>query len=138
MKLLGIDYGHRRIGLATTDLGGTIASPLFTVENRGERKNIEALCKIITDNKIQGIMCGIPQDMGGRDTSMSVIIREFCEKLSHASGLEVVYVNERYSSLDAEEHIRKNLGIKNPIKIREMVDKMVACMLLQEYVNNKS
>ena len=137
MKWLGIDYGRKRIGLATSDASGTIASPLLTLENKGEKKNTEALLKIIADHNIEGIMCGMPQNIVGGDSGMSGEIKEFGRKLEEASGIGVEYVNERYSSKEAEEHIRVNLGITKWEKVKELVDKMVACMLLQEWLDKK-
>jgi len=134
-KVLGIDYGLKRIGLATSDLSRTIASPLVTIQNKGEKKNIQAVTEIIQNHNIQGIMCGIALGIDGMETTMSRITREFGEKLAEISGLEVVYFNERYSSKEAEEHIRNNLGITRHEKIRELVDKMAASMVLQVYLD---
>jgi putative Holliday junction resolvase len=134
-KILGIDFGKRRIGLAKSDPSGTIASPLITIKNRGDRRNIENLRGIICKNDILSLLIGVPLDENGQETKMSKLIRTFGERLSRESHLPVIYVNERYSSKEAEEHIIENLGITNRKKIKELVDKMAACMLLQEYVD---
>ncbi|MCL2755837.1 MAG: Holliday junction resolvase RuvX [Firmicutes bacterium] len=137
MKILGIDYGLKRIGIAVSDDRGIMAFPLVTIENRGDKKNISAISELVKKHGVSSIMFGIPQDVVGEDTTMTRIIREFGEKLAIESGLEVVYFNERYSSKDAEDHIRENLGVTNHRKIAELVDKMAAAMILSDYIKDK-
>ena len=57
--------------------------------------------------------------------------------MATAVGIEVIYHNERYTSKDAEEHIRDNLGIRDYKKVRELVDKMAACMILSNYLEEQ-
>jgi len=134
MKLLGIDYGMKRIGLATTDESQTIATPLLTIQNKGDKKNIIALSEIVKSHDIKGIVFGIPQNSSGEDTPMTKIVRDFGNKLSAELGMEVVFVNERYSSKEAEDHIRENLGITKREKIAELIDKMSASLILKSYI----
>jgi len=135
MKLLGIDYGLKRIGLATTDLGRSIASPLVTIQNRGDKKNVATISDICRQHNIGGIVCGVPLDIVGGENDMSRIVRQFGVKLGESLSIEIVFVNERYSSKEAEEHIRENLGITNREKVAELVDKMAAAMILSDYIN---
>jgi len=119
VKLLGIDYGLKRIGLATAVAG--VASPFLTIENRGEKKNLSRLLEIIKSERIEKIVVGDG-------------FREFGELLGEVSGLEVVFVDERLSSWEAEEHIRNNLGIIKREKVKELIDKMAAVMILNNYI----
>jgi len=137
MKILCIDYGLKRIGLATSDPTQMIASPLITLQNKGDANNISAVRNIIVEQRIGVLLCGIAQDIDGNDTPMSVRTREFGEKLRESTGLNVVYHNERYSSKEAEDHIKNNLGITRPEKIRELVDKIAATMILSSYLESK-
>lgn len=136
MKYLAIDYGLRRIGVAGS-VGGVLAEPLCVVVNKGEKNNLRSIGNLIVQYKAGVIVMGVPLDRDGAETPMSQSIRVFGEKLGDSSGVEVIFVNERYSSKDAEEHIRINLGITKPERIKELVDKMAAAMVLQLYLDNK-
>ena len=132
-RLLGIDYGTRRIGLATSTMG--ISSPFSVLKNNGEEGNIRAISSIVTAEKIDGFVLGVPLNAQGQETPMSQSIRKFGQRLEQL-GLPVMYVNEMLSSWEAEEHIKNNLGITSPDKVAALVDKVAASMLLQEYIDN--
>jgi len=134
---LGVDYGLKRIGLATCDGSGFVSSPFDVIKNKGDNKNIARLLEIIHNERIEGVVIGLPLDKDGNETKMSGLIRGFAQKLSDKSGVMVMFINERYSSQEATEHIREKLGIKSREKIKELVDKMAAAMLLQTYLDNQ-
>ena len=134
MKLLCIDYGMKRIGLATSDISQTIATPLLTMPNKGDKNNIARLRDVCTQHKIGKIVIGLPLGADGVETQISAVVREFAKNLRAQLSLPVDFVNEHLSSWSAEEHIRQNLGITDHRKIKELVDKMAAAMLLQDYL----
>ena len=133
MKLLGIDYGTKRIGLATSS--GIYSAPFDVIKNKGETETLTRLLEIIAKEKVDAIVLGVPLNPRGGDTKMSILIREFGEKLQLASNLPLHFHNEILSSWEAEEYIKNTMGIKDPKKIAAIVDKVAASMLLQEYIN---
>ena len=132
--ILGIDYGRARIGLSISE--GILASPIKYILNKGNAKNLAVFKELQQKYKYNSILLGVPLHIDGGETAMSREIRAFGEYLGNGLGVEVVYHNERYSSKEAEEHIRNNLGIKNPKKIAELVDSMAATMVLSQYLQH--
>jgi len=139
MKILAIDYGMRRIGLATTDASGILPSPYMTIENRGYKKNVTAIGQIIAEQDVGHVVIGLPRYPDGRDSAMTLEVQGFGKELALATEIKIDYHDEVYTSKQAEDHIRENLGITRPAKIKELVDKMAAFMLLYNYLEeNKS
>ena len=138
-RILGIDYGRTRIGLALSDESQTIASPIGYVINKGPVKTLVAIKELLLKHGAFPpvpplIMCGIALHTDGSESPMSAETRTFGTFLHENLGVPVEYFDERYSSQAAEQHIRENLGIKNPKKVVELVDTMAATMVLQEYL----
>lgn len=118
MKYLGIDYGAKRIGIATSE-NGILAQPLCTIENRGDKKNLLAIHNILggTPREQYQIVVGMPHG-----SHLEAEIRRFGDQLG------AVYFDERYSSLAAETHIRAN-------KSKQSLDAVAAAVILQNYLN---
>jgi len=129
MRVLGIDYGLRRIGLAVTD--GYYPSPIKYIVNKGPNKNLVQLQDIIKRHEIKRVVLGDP--MRG---VISKEVKEFADLL-RCLWVEVVFHDESYTSWEAEEYIKEKLGIKDPKKIAEMVDSIAACMLLNSWLKTK-
>ena len=136
MKHLGIDYGLKRIGLATSD--GLLASPFLVIENKGPKKTLIRMEQIIKDGRFDIAVFGLPLDSEGGDTPMSGDIRTFAQSLSDKTGIAIIFINERYSSIEAEAHIREKLGIIKRDKVKELIDKMAAAMILQDYLERRA
>jgi len=138
MKYLGIDYGKKRIGLAISE-AGKYASPIKTIANKGDQNNVAAVREVMTKHDIlptmSRIVCGIPLDIDGNDTPMSLEIKKFGERLCSELGVQVIYKNERYSSVEAEQFIREKMGITKFEKMKELVDGVAASMILQSYLD---
>jgi len=134
MKLLGIDYGEKRIGVATSAMG--MSTPLCTLVNNTSL--INEFKKIITEQRTQKIVIGLPLYKDGTESPNCPIIREFGAKLEAEFNIPVVFHNELLTSWEAEEYIKQTKHIKDPKKIKDMIDKVAASMLLQSYGNEKN
>ena len=134
MKILAIDYGLSKIGLAVSDTTRTVASPLGYIVNRGDKKNIAALAEKIKANSIAKVLVGVALHCDGKESKMSAEARRFGDLLGNESGVGVVYHNEYLTTRDAEQYLREVKCVKCPRKIAEMVDTLAACMLLQDYL----
>ena len=140
MKILCLDYGMKRIGVACSDPSATISYPLTTFTNKGLKNNLNVVATLIKEQKPELILLGLPLDTRTSEkieTTMSKHIQEFGDKIKETLGINVKYHDERYTSRDAEEHIRINLGITKWEKIKELVDKVAASMILNSYLNKK-
>lgn len=134
-RILGIDYGDARIGLAQTDLMQVIASPLEVIKNEGQEKTIEYIVKLIKQNEIEKIVLGLPYNMDGSEGERTRITREFAEKLKKQSGLEVILQDERLSSFEADELLgMANVKVKNR---KGIIDKLSACIILEDYLRER-
>jgi putative Holliday junction resolvase len=126
MKYLGIDYGGRRVGIAVSDAGGTIAFPRATFLNDGEL--IAQIRKVIADEKVESIVMGDTKTHGGADNSVSTEARAFAQKLAEDTGLPVERSWEMWSSIEVG---------KLAIKGHEHDDASAAAFILQRFLDMK-
>ncbi len=133
-RYMGIDYGKARIGIAFSDLSGTIASAHSVIKGEGE-KDVENLSKLAKSMEVKYIVIGLPLNADGTESEMSKFVQDFGKKLSEKSGLQVFYQDERYTSYEAEEYL-KEAGIRWE-KRKELLDKVSAQIILQNYLDER-
>lgn len=135
-RVLGVDYGERRIGLAISDPTSTIASPLPTlVRRRGKRPPVEALARIAEENDARALVVGLPLTPEGEESEWTRETRAFAERLAERTALPLEFIDERFTSVQAERAVR-GLGLKK--KDREdkgRVDAAAAVVILQAYLD---
>jgi putative Holliday junction resolvase len=130
MRLLAIDYGERRIGLAVSDPTGIIASPAgFILRRPGKRPPIVEMIRRATEIGAEGFVVGLPIDENGDETPRSIEVRKVAEELAKRTGLPVRLVDERYTTAAALRAIREMGGSTRGRK--GDVDAMAATFLLQ-------
>ena len=130
---MGIDYGDVRIGIAFTDFLCTISSPYEVYKTISEEDDLEYLCKLAKQQEVDEIVFGLPLNMDGTEGERAEITRAFGEKLSQKSGLKVVYVDERLTSMEAED-ILISAGVRRE-KRKEIIDKISAQLILQSFLD---
>jgi len=139
MRVLGIDLGQKRVGVAVSDPTGVIAQPLPTLSRRaGKRMPLAALQEIASNYEVQDIVMGLPLAPSGDDTEWTGTVREAASSLQERSGVRVHLVDERYTSKAAERAVR-SLGL--PKKKREQkgrVDAAAAVLILQGWLDRRS
>ena len=129
-RLLAIDYGERRVGLAISDPTGTIASPAGAIVRRaGKRPPIAELVRRAAALEARGFVMGLPLDGNGDETPRSAEARAVAAELSKRTGLAVELVDERYTTAAALRAIREMGGSTRGRK--EDVDALAATVLLQ-------
>lgn len=127
LRLIGIDVGEKRIGVAITDPTNTIAQPLTTIE-RGDG-DIEAICDLARKNDVGEIVVGLPINMNGTRGEMAEKVSAFADMLKQNIDIPVVYVDERLSTMEAER-----LMISADVsrgKRRKSIDKVAAAIILE-------
>ena len=136
MRVLGIDYGMRRIGLAVSDPTGTIASPLETIKRRtGKRPPLTRLADVARQHKVERIVLGLPLDLRGEETAWCTEIREVGEQLSSRLDVPVDFVDERYTSVRAERAVRA-VGLRRSQREEKgRVDAAAAVLILQAWLD---
>ena len=139
MRVLGIDLGERRVGVAVSDPTGSIAQPLPTLRRRaGKRMPIGILQNLASQYEVQGIVMGLPLAPSGHDTNWTRTVREAAHNLEARSGVPVYLVDERYTSKAAERAVR---GLGLPKKKREekgRVDAAAAVLILQKWLDTRA
>jgi putative Holliday junction resolvase len=136
MRVLGIDFGERRIGLALSDPSGTLASPLPTLKRRaGKRPPLAALEEIIREKGVEAIVFGLPLTLEGSDSDWTRAVRKVARSLGERTGLPVHFVDERLTSVRAERAVR-SLGLpKKKREEKERVDAAAAVLILQAWLD---
>tara|TARA_B100001123_G_C14844667_1_gene841549 strand:- start:215 stop:625 length:411 start_codon:yes stop_codon:yes gene_type:complete len=132
-RILAIDYGDVRVGLALSDLTHTIAKPFKTINYDNMNHLLEQLSHIIKDNKVQKIVVGIPYNMKGDDTQQTLKVREFVFFLEKKLEFKIDLIDERLTSLEAEKTMHK-MNIKTGFN-KDKIDKIAASIILQEYLD---
>ena len=129
-RLLAIDYGDRRVGLAVSDPMGIIASPAgFIVRRRGKRPPIAEMIRRGADLAVEGFVVGLPLDQNGDDTPRAIEARHVAAELEKRTGLPVRLVDERYTTAAALRAVREMGGSTRGRK--GDVDAIAATVLLQ-------
>ena len=135
MKLLGIDYGEKRIGLATSTTEFGVSTPLCVLVNNIDTLN--QIKKIATENRVGKIVIGLPLLKDGSESDICKKVRDFAKKVEEAINIPVVLQNEHLTSWEAEQYIKETMRIKEPSKIKDMIDKVSASMILNTYMGTK-
>ncbi len=132
-RLLGIDYGKVRVGLAVTDPQRKIASPLTTYTRRNREQDARFFQELITKEEIGGLVVGLPVHMSGDEGPMAAEARAFGEWLIRVTGMPVVYWDERFTTVEAESYLSTAGLTKKRRKARR--DRVAAQILLQSYLD---
>lgn len=133
-RVLALDVGKRRIGLAVSDPLGLTAQGLPTLERTRIRDDLDALAAIITRYEVRLALIGNPVHMSGDESRQSAYTREFAEKLSKRTGIPIEFRDERWTSVQAERVLRESgIGIE---KRARAVDRMSAVLLLESYLDS--
>ena len=130
-RILGIDFGKKRVGIAISDPLCMIAMPLETVE----RKKIEEGIKEILERfLVKRIIIGYPLRTNGKKGKRAEEVEKFAEKIKEKFNIEIELWDERYSTLQAER-IMKEMNRK-PSREKERVDRIAASLILQSYLDS--
>jgi putative Holliday junction resolvase len=136
MRVLGIDFGERRIGLALSDPTGTLATPLPTLKRRaGKRPPLKAIVEIVEANGVKAVVMGLPLTLAGEESDWTLAVREVGSSLAQRTGLPVHYVDERLTSVRAERAVR-SLGLpKGKREEKGRIDAAAAVLILQSWLD---
>ena len=136
MRILGVDPGSRRIGLALSDEEGRVALPLDTISRSGEEAAARAVGDRARDEGATEIVMGLPLEMDGTEGAAAKRARRFAGAVERASGLSVVMWDERLTTVAAENALR-TAGVRGKAA-RSVVDRTAAAVLLQSYLDARS
>lgn len=130
-RILGIDFGEKRVGIAISDPLCMIAMPLETIE----RKKIEeGINKILERFPVKHIVIGYPLRTNGKKGKRAEQVEKFAKKIKGKFNIEITLWDERYSTVEAER-IMKDMNRK-PSREKERVDRIAASLILQSYLDS--
>jgi putative Holliday junction resolvase len=132
-RLLGVDFGTRRIGLAVSDPDRKLAFPLATYERRGFAADGDYFRKVVESESIVEILVGLPMHTDGREGVKAAEAREFGAWLQTVTKLPVHYWDERFTTVQAESALWE-AGLTHQ-KRKDRRDKVAAQMILQSYLD---
>ena len=131
-KIMGIDYGDARTGVAISDLLCSIVGSTYVVPSRNREKALADIVKLAKDNMVGEIVVGLPKNMDGTEGVRAELCREFAEILKEATGLPVAMWDERRTTVEAHNILSQhNYHGK---KRKNTVDAVAAALILEGYL----
>lgn len=131
-RVLAVDFGTKRVGIAVSDSLGLMASPLEVVSRD---RVVEFVAEVVKDMDVAKIVVGLPTTLGGHEGPSAEEARTLGKDLHNATDLPVVYHDERFTSRMAESTLLAH-GMKRRDR-RQKVDKIAAAIILQDYLDNQ-
>ena len=133
-KIMGVDYGDARTGIAISDLLCSIVGSTCVVPSRNTEKAIADIVKLAKDNMVGEIVVGLPRNMDGTEGWRADICREFAQKLGEATGLPIVMWDERRTTVEAHNILSQHNY--HGQKRKNTVDAVAAALILEGYLNS--
>ncbi len=138
-KILGIDFGERRMGVALTDSSCTLATGYTTIDCKKNPQPLLVLCKIIEEENVASIVVGYPYRTDGKQGGKTEDVDVFIKELQKETALPIFKQDESYTSERAQEIIRFNRPSKKKRKnfkqAKEEIDKIAATLILQDFLD---
>jgi putative Holliday junction resolvase len=134
-RILGLDIGDKRIGVALSDPLAITAAGLETVNRINTQADVEAIKQIALRHGVVQIVVGLPQNMDGSIGEQAEKVRSFTKKLARSTGLPIVYEDERLTTISAIRTLTIQ-GVKTGHN-KGLVDKQAAAIILQKYLDRK-
>ncbi|HEY7153031.1 MAG TPA: Holliday junction resolvase RuvX [Gemmataceae bacterium] len=132
-RLLGVDYGSVRIGLAVSDPERRLASPLVVYERRSREQDAVYFRSLVSDEEVAAFVVGLPIHLDGREGQKAAEARAFGAWLAETTGLPVTFWDERFSTVEAESALWQ-AGLTHK-KRKARRDRVAAQVLLQAYLD---
>ena len=133
MKIMGIDYGDARTGVAISDLLCTIVGSTTVIPSRNTEKAIADIVKLAKENMVGQIVVGLPRNMDGSEGPRAQLCREFAAKLEEATGLKVTMWDERRTTVEAHNILSQHNY--HGQKRKNTVDAVAASLILEGYLS---
>lgn len=136
MRLLGIDYGHKRIGIALSDVLEVMASPLEILQRQSLAKDLDYLAALARKHEVGKIVVGLPVNMDGSEGELAAQARAFADALTTRLGIPVELYDERMTTLQADRMLTEEADLSRGRR-KEVRDKIAASLILQSYLDSR-
>jgi putative Holliday junction resolvase len=135
LRVLAIDYGEKRLGLAVSDEAGAFAFPAGTLDRRGLARDLAALRELAAERGVERVVVGLPLHLDGRAGKEARAAEAFAAAVAEATGLRVETYDERLTTREAERSLREQgLVGRRGRRRREVVDAVAATLLLRAWL----
>ncbi|HEX4441636.1 MAG TPA: Holliday junction resolvase RuvX [Thermoanaerobaculia bacterium] len=128
-RILAVDFGERRIGLATSDAEETLATPRRTLRRTSDEAAIAEIARFAREEEVRLLVVGIPRSPEGVESPIAGRIRSFASKLAGGTGLEVRFHEETLTSDEARRRLPPGAGFD-----KERLDREAAAVLLEDFI----
>lgn len=135
-KIMGLDVGDKRIGIALSDPLRITAQGLTTYERKDQQSDVAYIKKLFEEHNVEKIVCGFPKNMNGTIGPQAEKVKAFAALIEHATGSEIVYFDERLSTVFAERTLIE--ADVSRMKRKKVIDKLAAVTILQGYLDSLS
>lgn len=132
MRIMAIDYGDARTGVAISDLTGSIVGTTLVVPSYNRKKTLAQLKELVRQHGVAELVMGFPKNMDGTEGPRAALYREFAGLLQEATGLEPVLWDERRTTVDAHRILSDNN--RHGKKRKQTVDAVAASLILEGYL----
>ncbi len=138
MRVMALDVGERRIGVALSDMLGITAQPLMTYNraDSNQKADIEGLCELIKKHEVEKLVVGLPKNMNNTLGFKAEEVQNFVAALVKAYPIEVVWIDERLTTVSAERTLLEADVSRK--KRKKVVDMMAAVLILQTYLESQN
>jgi putative Holliday junction resolvase len=133
ISALGLDVGRKRIGVAGCDGTGLIATGLTTIERRSFVQDVAQFRDLVNERRVQVLVVGLPYTMQGEEGAQAKEVRRFARRLGAALQLPIEYVDERLTSVQAEQMMLAE-G-RSPSRQKALIDRKAAAIILQQWLD---
>ena len=134
ISALGLDVGKKRIGVAGCDGTGLIATGLMTIERQSFDQDIAQLQRLVQERRVQVLVAGLPYSMDGSLGFQAKQVQKFARRVAAALNLPLEYMDERLTSLQAEELIKAE---RSPAYNKGLIDRKAAALILQRWLDER-
>jgi putative Holliday junction resolvase len=134
-RILGLDVGERRIGVALSDASARLASPLTTIGAVPQAQAVERIGRLCAENEAVAVVIGLPLTLRGEVGPQAQAVQRFAAALGQAVDLPIHFFDERLTTAAAEQLLRE-MGVK-PEKRRLQIDQVAASIILQDYLDQQ-
>ncbi|HLF25421.1 MAG TPA: Holliday junction resolvase RuvX [Anaerolineae bacterium] len=133
-RLLALDIGAKRIGVAVSDESQLLATPLTTITRASKREDFEMIAKLIAAHRAEKLIVGLPRTLRGEEGPQAARVRRYAEALTATIDIPVVFQDERYTTVEAEERLA---GSPRRRRRPGDIDAAAAAIILQDYLDGR-
>jgi putative Holliday junction resolvase len=139
MRVLALDVGERWVGVAISDPFGALARPLQALERGSPAQDVSAVVNLVAEHQVALVVVGKPLSLDGTEGPQAKRVAQYVEKLAAKLSVQIIFWDERYTTVEAEEILRQQRSEKKRRRARATgeLDAIAAAVILQSYLDSQ-